>query len=137
MKKTLILSLSLVMLLAVAVFTGCSDGPGQYDGDGIDIGEGAITFRFEMTDQDGEVTAWNVSTDQTMLGDALLEVGLIRGEESAHGLMVSHVYDVRADWNLDNAWWALYIDETRSDYGVSSLEIDSEATYAFVFTPAS
>ena len=137
MKKTLILSLSLVMLLAVAVFTGCSDGPGQYDGEGIDIGEGAITFRFEMTDQDGEVTAWNVSTDQTMLGDALLEVGLIRGEESAHGLMVSHVYDVRADWNLDNAWWALYIDETRSDYGVSSVEIDSEVKYAFVFTPAS
>jgi len=101
-----------------------------------DIGEGANVFRFEVFDDEGNVSAWNVHTNETTVGAALLEVGLIEGEEFAFGLMVSHVNGIRADFTEDGAYWALYVDDEMSMVGVDSVDIEEGVTYAFVYTPA-
>jgi len=128
MKKILHFSLPLILLLAVAVISGCNEPPTLYDGDGINIGTGAVTFRFQMTDADGDVTAWNVSTDETTVGAALYAVGLVDNTAFA-----TYVNNVRADFNLDNAFWAFYYDGVMSMVGMG-VEIDPNVIYAFVFT---
>ena len=101
-----------------------------------DIGEGASVFNFLMFDGEGNALSWNVHTDQTTVGAALLEVGLIDGEVSDFGLMVSHVNGIRADFNEDGAYWAFYIDYEFAMVGVDSTEIEEGVVYKFIYTEA-
>jgi len=101
-----------------------------------DIGEGAIRFNFLMFDGEDNALSWNVYTDETTVGAALLEVGLIDGEVSDFGLMVSHVNGIRADFNEDGAYWAFYIDYEFAMVGVDSTEIEEGVVYKFIYTEA-
>jgi hypothetical protein len=101
-----------------------------------DIGDGATVFLFEMTDDEGNVSSWNVYSNETTVGGALVEVGLIEGDVSDFGMMVSHVNGLRADFVEDSAWWAFYIDDEMAMVGVDSTDIEEGVTYAFVYTPA-
>ena len=148
-----ILSLLLVVLIAAGTFTGCDDKnvpvseiPGEditntgedvtNTGEDItNIGEGETVFRFEVTDDEGEVTVWNVHTNKETVGAALLEVELIDGEESSYGLMVMYVNGIRADFTEDNAWWAFLVDGEMSLVGVDSVTVKEGEIYAFVYTP--
>ena len=95
-------------------------------------GEGKTAFNFEVTDLDGKTTKFLVKTDKTIVGEALLEVGLIAGEEGPYGLMVSSVNGISADYNKDKAYWAFYANGEYATKGVDQTEIDPTATYAFV-----
>jgi len=99
-----------------------------------DIGQGSTVFRFEVKDNTGTVTAWNVHTDKTTVGDALLEVGLIDGDVSEFGLFVLEVNGLVADFSANNAWWALYIDAEMAMIGVDSVEIEPGKVYLFAYT---
>jgi hypothetical protein len=99
-----------------------------------DIGQGSTVFRFEVKDNTGTVTAWNVHTDKTTVGDALLEVGLIDGDAFEFGLLVREVNGLVADFNANNAWWALYIDAEMAMIGVDSVEIEPGKVYLFAYT---
>ena len=104
--------------------------------DATNIGEGATVFVFEVTDDEGQVSVWNVSTGETTVGAALVAVGLIEGDMSDFGMMVTHVNGLRADFNEDGAWWAFYIDGEMAMMGVDSTDIEKGVIYAFVYTPA-
>lgn len=137
-KFTRILSLILVALIAVTALSGCngSSAPPGHEGEGETIGTGATSFRFEVIDEEGNTRAWNVYTDETSVGAALLGVGLIAGIDSDFGLMVTHVNDIRADFMEDGAFWAFYVDGEFAMAGVDETDIEAGATYAFVYTPA-
>jgi len=150
------LLLLLVVAVAVATLTGCdSNETGEETQNEGTQNEGTqnegtqnegsqnegtqneeLTFTFMAVDADG-VSIWegDITTSETTVGAALLEAGLIAGEENEFGLMVTYVNDVRADFVLDDAWWAFYIDGEMSMQGVSTTDIEEGVTYAFVFTP--
>ena len=142
--KTIVILLLAVMLIFAAACDSASSTSGQSpevntagsQSNAINIGEGATTFTFEVTDNDGNVSVWNVRTNESTVGAALVGVGLIEGETSDFGLMVSHVNGLRADFNEDGAWWAFYIDGGMAMVGVDSTDIEEGASYAFVYTPA-
>ncbi|MDR2598790.1 MAG: DUF4430 domain-containing protein, partial [Oscillospiraceae bacterium] len=102
--------------------------------DVIEIGTGNTTFQFEAVDNNEETTIWFVSTNEETVGAALLEVGLIEGDVSAFGLFVSKVNGLVADWDVNQSWWAFYIDSEMSMYGVDDVEINVESVYAFIYT---
>lgn len=102
----------------------------------IEKGEGKTAFSFEVTDLDGTTTKFLVKTDKTIVGEALLEVGLITGEDGPYGLMVNSVNGITADYNKDKAYWAFYTNGEYASKGVDQTEIDPTATYSFVKTPA-
>lgn len=154
-RKSFILSFVLVALIAVMALTGCDGNIGggtpsstptqetvpQTDtpppADSVqDIGQGSTVFRFEVTDNTRAVTAWNVHTDETTIGAALLAVGLIDGDPSAFGLMVKEVNGLKIDFDTDGSWWAFYIDGEMAMSGVDTTNIEAGKTYAFVYTPA-
>ena len=137
--KTIVILLLAVTLLFAAACDSQSNTP-DANATGRSgaqtIGEGATTFIFEVTDGDGNVSVWNVHTNESTVGDALTGVGLIHGDVSDFGLMVTHVNGIRADFTEDGAWWAFYVDGEMAMVGVDSTDIEEGAVYAFVYTPA-
>ena len=94
-------------------------------------GEGATTFYFNVVDKDGRETKFEIHTDKTVVGEALLELGLIEGEAGPYGLYVKKVNGITADYDVDGTYWAFYVGEEYGMTGVDMTDIEPGATYAF------
>lgn len=94
-------------------------------------GEGATVFYFNVVDKDGNETKFEIHTDKTNVGEALLELGLIEGEAGPYGLYVKKVNGITADYDTDGTYWAFYEGDDYGMTGVDLTEITAGATYAF------
>ena len=97
-------------------------------------GEGATSFYFTVRNVDNTVTKFIIHTNKTTVGAALLELGLIEGEDSEYGLMVKSVNGILADWETEKAYWAFYINGEYAQTGVDSTQIVADAVYEMVKT---
>jgi len=145
--KTIVLLSAILILLSAACGTPATDEPEQQQAAHVDeastlensiavaqeIGEGTKSFRFEVTDGEGNINVWNIQTNAATLGEALDEHGFLERDDTG---MVSHVNGLRADFFEDGAYWALFIGDDWAMEGVDTLVIEEGATYAFVYTPA-
>ena len=140
MKKILSCFLCMVLIAAMALFaTGCNDNAASSApassvvsavDDGV-LGEGKTQFTFTVVDKDGNETEFEIHTDKTTVGDALLELGLIAGEDSEYGLYVKTVNGITADYDVDGTYWAFYVDGEYASSGVDTTDITAGATYSF------
>ena len=73
------------------------------------LGEGQTMFLFTVVDKDGNETSFEIHTDKTTVGEALLDVDLITGETSEYGLYVKTVNGITADYDADQTYWAFYV----------------------------
>ena len=139
-----ITSLLLCMMLIVAMaFTtvGCNKDKGadnQVQAEVQDaaaevtvVGEGQTQFAFTVVDKDKNETSFEIHTDKEVVGDALLEVGLIAGDESEYGLYVKTVNGITADYDVDQTYWAFYVNGEYATAGVDATAIEEGATYSF------
>jgi hypothetical protein len=97
----------------------------------IEIGEGATAFTFEITHMDGSQKIYAVKTDAKTVGEALVALGLIAGEEGAYGLYVKTVDGETVDWDTHQKYWAFYENGAMAMTGVDSTDIVAGAVYAF------
>ncbi|MDE5824451.1 MAG: DUF4430 domain-containing protein, partial [Lachnospiraceae bacterium] len=95
------------------------------------LGEGNTSFAFSVTDQDGNLTQFEIHTDKATVGDALLELNLIAGDDSEYGLYVKTVNNITVDYDKDGKYWAFYIDGEYATTGVDATQITDGASYAF------
>lgn len=95
------------------------------------VGEGETSFFFNVTDKDGNETKFEVHTDKTTVGEALLDVDLIAGDDSEYGLYVKTVNGITADYDTDGVYWAFYIDGEYASTGVDSTDITEGSVYSF------
>ena len=103
--------------------------PESSDALATEVGTGETSFPFTVCDKDGNTTEFIVHTDKKIVGDALLDCGLIEGEEGPYGLYVKTVNGITADYDKDGVYWAFYVN---GDYGMSGVdltEIDPDAEY--------
>lgn len=84
------------------------------------LGEGSTVFTLTVTDLDGKETSFEIHTDKKTVGEALLELELIAGEEGQYGLYVTTVNGITLDWDKDGKYWAFYID---GEYATTSLDL--------------
>ena len=96
-----------------------------------DFGTGASTFTFEVTNTEGTTKSFTVHTDETVVGKALLDAGLIAGEDSDYGLYVKTVMGITLDYDTDGKYWAFYVDGAYAATGVDQTELTAGSTYAF------
>ena len=96
-----------------------------------EIGEGAIAFSFEVTHLDGTIKAFTVKTDAKTVGEALLGVGLISGDNDIYGLYVKTVDGELLDWDTHKKYWAFYINGEMAMTGVDKTDITVGTIYAF------
>lgn len=95
------------------------------------LGEGNTQFAFEVTDADGKVTEFEIHTDKTTVGAALLELGLIDGDDGPYGLYVKTVNGITVDFDKGGKYWAFYVDGAYAMSGVDKTHIEVGKTYAF------
>ena len=102
----------------------------------IEKGTGKTEFTFVVTLADGSVTNYLIHTDKETVGAALLELGLIEGEDSQYGLYVKSVQGVVADYDTDKTYWAFYVNGAYASTGVDQTKVEAGATYAFTVEKA-
>lgn len=100
-------------------------------GDVTVLGEGQMAFTFTVVDADGNETYFEIHTDKETVGDALLEHELIAGEEGDYGLYVKTVNGITADYDVDQSYWAFYINDEYAQTGVDATNVEDGAAYAF------
>ncbi len=103
----------------------------QQVADNQEIIENLVEFTFEVVDANGETTIFIVKTDKKTVGEALLDEGLIAGEESEYGLYVKQVNGITADYDVDQTYWAFYINGEYAATGVDSTNVEAGSTYSF------
>ncbi len=97
---------------------------------------GAKALTISVTDDQGATTEYAVQTDAEYLRQAMEETeGLeFSGTESDYGLMVETVNGVTADYNVDGAYWAFYVNDEYCQYGVDEQPVNDGEAYAIVYT---
>lgn len=134
-KRFLCLTLCFVMLLSGLVFCSCENKDNietakqkiEYK----DIGKGQAQFYFTCIDGDKNAVGFNVHTDKKTVGEALLELEIISGDDGPYGLYVKYVNGIRADFDLDGKYWAFYVNDEYAVSGVDTTEIQNGQTYSF------
>ena len=66
-----------------------------------------------------------------MAGKALLDQGVIAGEDSSYGLYVKTVNGITLDYDTDGMYWAFYINGEYAQTGVDATGVENGAVYAF------
>ena len=95
------------------------------------LGEGKTEFGFTVVDKDGNATEFEIHTDKATVGEALLELNLIAGDESEYGLYVKQVNGITADYDVDQTYWAFYVNDAYATAGVDTTAVEAGAKYAF------
>ena len=72
-----------------------------------ELGTGSKTVQVEVK-AEGKSITFTIHTDKEILGDALVENGLVVGEEGAYGLYIKFVNGIEADYDKDQTYWAFY-----------------------------
>ena len=95
------------------------------------LGEGKTQFSFTVVDKDGNATEFEIHTDKATVGEALLELNLIAGDEGEYGLYVKQVNGITADYDVDQTYWAFYVNDAYATSGVDTTAVEEDARYAF------
>lgn len=137
-KKVLSVLICILLAAALALGTlGCSkapEAPGSSVStleNGATIGTGATSFTFVIVDADGNETTVTVNTDKATVGEALEELGVISGEMGDYGLYVKTVNGITADYDVDQTYWAFYIDGEYAMTSVDSTDVTPGSVYTF------
>ena len=98
-----------------------------------ELGEGSKTLTVEIKAGEDSITL-TVKTDKSTVGAALLENDIISGDEGPYGLYVKKVNGITADFDIDQSYWAFYINGEMAMTGVDMTDIDESAVYKLEYT---
>lgn len=136
MKSTVSVILALVFVVAL-VSCGTVEKTDMWENatyqNDMEFGSGAKTVVVEVKAEDKQVT-FTIQTDKDTVGAALLEHGLIAGEESQYGLYVKEANGITADYDVDQSYWRFCINGEYALTGVDSTEITEGTIYQLVRT---
>ena len=140
MKKTFKSSISLILAIVLVLsFVACNkvDATGLWENatylNDTEFGEGSKTIAVEVKVEEQSVV-FTINTDKDTVGAALIEHDLIAGDESQYGLYVKVVNGITADYDIDQSYWAFYVDGELSMTGVDGTDITEGAAYQLVYT---
>ncbi len=138
MKNTIKITSALVLAIMLVVVTAaCSDKAEQTDLwenavylSDTTLGEGENTVEVELTTQEKTIM-FTINTDKPTLGQALYELELVNDPE-----FFDVCNGIKADWDKDNAYWALYVGNDMAQYGIGDERAvtTDEPTYKIVYT---
>lgn len=94
---------------------------------------GEKAYTFSVIDAEGETETFELTTDAEMLGDALMDEGLLEGEEGEYGLFVKSVNGITAN-DANQEWWCLTKGGEAVMTGVDMTPVEDGAAYEFTLT---
>lgn len=93
-----------------------------------EVGQGSKSFILEVK-ADNQQVRITVRTDEETVGAALLANNIVAGEESQYGLYIKTVNGMLADFDVDQTYWAFYIDGEYAMSGADSTDITEGSVY--------
>ncbi len=128
-KKITLLALCLALVFS---FVACGNNDSVWADatyvSNTEIGQGEKTVKVEVLAEDKTIL-FTIKTDALTVGAALIENNLIEGEESQYGLYIKKVNGMTADYDVNQTYWAFYVNGEYAVSGIDSTEIDQNATY--------
>ena len=96
-------------------------------------GQGQKAFTVTVIHADGSSKEFSYRTDAEKLGAFLEEKGLIDSKGADTGMF--HTVDgEKADWNVNQSYWAFYLGEEYAMTGIYDTSITDGAVYKLVYT---
>ena len=95
---------------------------------------GSKNYTVTVVHKDGTVKDFAYRTDAEYLAEALLEEGLVSGEDSQYGLTIITVDGEAAVWATDNAYWAIWIGEEMAMTGASEIPVYDGSAFKLEYT---
>ena len=130
--KALSCILCIVLIAAMALVTSSCSDKAHLNTDETESNENAsVGFTFIVKDADGNETVFDMQSSKPYLLDALLDEGLVEGKKQSAGFYVKQVNGIVADYDIDQTYWALYIDGEYATKGADSTPIEEGKTYMF------
>lgn len=100
--------------------------------------EGSKSITIEVVNQSSETESYQLKTDAEFLCQAMEEAeGLtFSGAEGDFGIMVDTVNGVKADYSVDGAYWAFYVNGEYCSYGIEKQPVLDGDVFSIVYTAA-
>ena len=95
---------------------------------------GSKAYTVTVVHKDGTVKDFAYRTDAEYLAEALLEEGLVSGEDSQYGLTIITVDGEAAVWDTDNAYWSILVNGEYATTGASEIPVYDGSTYTLEYT---
>ena len=121
-----------IVAIVLAVIIGLMAGIWFATRPETEIGSKAYTVT--VVHKDGSVKDFSYRTDEEYLAGALLEEGLVSGEDSQYGLTIITVDGEDAVWATDNAYWAIWIGEEMAMTGASETPVYDGSSFKLEYT---
>ena len=140
MKKTIKSAASIILALVfIMAFASCSkvEKTGVWENatyrEDMEFGEGSKTVVVEVK-AEGQTVTFTINTDMDTVGAALIEHGIVEGEEGPYGLYVKVVNGMTADYDVDQSYWSFYIGGEYAMTGIEKTDITEGITYQLEYT---
>lgn len=98
--------------------------------------EGSKSISIEVISKEEISTKYELQTDAEYLRQAMEEAeGLeFTGSESEYGMMVETVNGELADYNVDGAYWAFFVNGDYCNYGIDTQPVEDGDAFSIVYT---
>lgn len=137
MKRTLLFTLTFLMVIMSCFMVSCVDKNGGGSGEMLytedtTLGQGKTTFTLIVEHINDKKVTFTINTDKAILSEALVEVGILEGHDDIYGLYIDSVNGVTHDFSTDKTYWAIYEGDSYANSGIDGITIVSGATYKLV-----
>ena len=124
-KKMLIALVALVVVIAAMLTVYFVALP--------ETAEGKKTCTVTVIHSDETTKTFTVTTEEEYLGAALEKEGLISAQGADAGMF--HTVDgEKADWNVNQSYWAFYVGEEYASQGIYDTPVTDGSSYKLVYT---
>ena len=124
-KKMILAAVALVVVIAIFA--------GVYVATRPEVQQGSKAITVVVVHSDGSEKTFEYRTDAEKLGAFLEEKGLIESEGADDGMF--HTVDgEKADWNVNQSYWALYVGAEYAMQGIYDTPIEDGAAYKLEYT---
>ena len=123
-----------MIVIAVALLTCVAAMLGIFLGTRPETVTGIKTITVTVVHKDGSEKVFTCPTEEEFLGKVLVNENIVVGSYGEFGLYFDTADGEKADWNVDNGWWQVFIGEEAAITGADQIPIADGDTFKLVYT---
>ena len=125
-KKMILVAVALIACVAVMLGIFLATRP--------ETTQGSKTVTVTVVHKDGSEKVFTCQTEEEFLGKVLVNEDIVVGNYGEFGLYFDTADGEKADWNVDNGWWQVFVGEEAAITGADQIPITDGGTYKLVYT---
>ena len=123
-----------IIIAVIAVLAVAALMVGVYFGTREKPIEGEKTITVTVVHKDGSEKAFTCKTTEEKLGPVLVAENIVEENRDQYGLYILVADGEKADYNVDQGWWALYKAEEQCGTGADQVVIADGDHFRLVYT---